>query len=144
MVDRRRTVVARILLGLASISALVAAVTEMATVTEADSARLMVETWRVYGLATFAALFALLACQPHGKRALWHIVIANKILLALTSIGFVSGLLGPGEVAGAGEAAIADSALSVMLLASYVLCRAWRVGTRTQVREVVPATASVP
>lgn len=121
-----RITAARVLMWLASASAVVAAIGAVPAVLAADSGQLMAETWRMYGFLVFAALFALLAYRPLGYRWLWEIVIVNKLLLAVTAAGFVTGVVGPGDVVGAVEAAVADGVLVVLLVVSYVLCRGWR------------------
>lgn len=125
-----RTTAARVLMGVASASALAAAAAAVPAVFEAGGDRLMAETWRLYGFLVFAALFALLAWRPLHYRWVWEIVIANKALLALTATAFAAGALGPGAVAGAAAAATADSVLAVVAATAYVLCRGWRAGPR--------------
>jgi hypothetical protein len=69
----------------------------------------MVEIWRVIGLITFAAIFALLASRPTTAPALWIIVIVSKLALA------IAGLLLGAAVPGALEAAAWDGALVLIL-----------------------------
>ncbi|MBB6001001.1 hypothetical protein [Streptomonospora salina] len=121
---------ARVLMALASASALAAAAAGLPTVLDAGPDRVMAETWRFYGFGVFAALFALLAWRPLRYRWVWEIVIANKALLAVTAAAFAAGALGPDGVAGAGAAATADSVLAAVTLAAYLLCRGWRAGPR--------------
>ncbi|WP_460777569.1 hypothetical protein [Nocardiopsis nanhaiensis] len=123
---RWRMTTASVLMWLASASALAAAASGLPGVVEAGPDRLMAETWRLYGFLVFAALFALLALRPLAYAWVWEIVILNKLLLAVTATGFAAGWFGPGRVADAGAAAIADSALVVVVGAAYVLCRGWR------------------
>lgn len=118
--------VVRVLMGLASVSALAAAVTAIGAVADVDASALMVETWRMYGFVVFAALFALLAWRPLQYPWLWEIVIVNKLLLAVTAGGYATGVIGPGEVDGATAALVADSVVVAVLVSAYLVCRGWR------------------
>jgi hypothetical protein len=126
----RRVDVARGLMGLASVSALAAAVGAIPALGDAGASALMAETWRFYGFIAFAGLFALLAWRPLHYRWLWEIVILNKLLLTVTAGGYVAGVFGPGDVEGATASFVADAVLVAMTIAAYVLCRGWRAAPR--------------
>lgn len=109
--------ISSLLAAVASVLAILAAVSQALSLPAVGRATLEVETWRVVGLFTFAALFALLAFRPLVSPALWVIVIANKAALAV--IGLV---LGP-EVPGALDAVVWDGALVVLLVAGFIASR---------------------
>lgn len=113
---------AQILVGLAALSALLAGVGAMATVADAPDNTLVVELWRTIGFYTFAGLFAFLGYNPRSSRALWSIVIGNK--LALTIAGLV--LMNNDAVVGAGDLIVFDGALTLLLIVSSVLAGVWR------------------
>jgi hypothetical protein len=116
----RRTQLARILLAIAAVAAAIAAVTDISTVVDADKQHTVVEMWRGYGLVLFAAAFALLAVAPLAFRGLWELVIFHKVALAVTAL-FLSDAAGTGSIIGW------DGGLAVLLIASYVLIRGWRL-----------------
>jgi hypothetical protein len=99
---------------LAGLLATAAGITAAASLPEVPNATLMVETWRVVGLFTFAALFALLAFRPLLSSALWLIVIASKFVLAASGLAFGH------EVSGSLEAAAWDGSLVVLLGAGFL------------------------
>jgi hypothetical protein len=110
----------QVLAWLASVSALAAALSCIADVSKAGDATLVVQTWRMYGLFLCAGLFAILAHRPEGNGALWALAIANKAALTITAIHFLT----LGGVAEASKTVGWDGALTVTLVAAYVLTRA--------------------
>jgi hypothetical protein len=89
-----------------------------------------VETWRIFGFAFFACVFVLLAVWPRRYPGLWEVLIINKA--ALTVAEYV--LVGQ-NAEGAGFAAIADLALTILLIAAYLLSRgyvSWRPDPASQ------------
>lgn len=115
-----RISVARILLAIAAVAAAIAAISDISTVVDADKQHTVVEMWRGYGLVMFAAAFALLAVTPLAFRGLWELVIFHKVALTVTAL-FLSGTPGTGSIIGW------DGGLAVVLIASYVLVRGWRL-----------------
>jgi hypothetical protein len=120
----------RVLMGLAAVSALAAAIGAIPVVADAGAPTMMTETWRLYGFLTFAGLFVLLGWRPLSYRWLWEIVILNKLLLTVTAGGYVTDVIGPGDVEGAPAALISDGILTAGLVVAYLVCRGWRAGPR--------------
>lgn len=104
-----------------SILALLAGAGAAANLSTVSDAALAVETWRMIGFFTFAGLFAYLARSPQSSRALWGIVIANK--LALT----IAGLLYVGRaVPGASDFVTFDGTITAFLIVASVLAGVWK------------------
>ena len=116
----RRDRLARVLLMLVGVGAGVATVGAIHTVSDADAATRVVETWRVLGLALFTGVFALLAYRPRHFAGVWELVIANKFALAAFGIAYGAGTKNAGQILAI------DGAIAVILLAAYVLSRGWR------------------
>jgi hypothetical protein len=108
---------ARALLAVAAAGALVAALPTAADAVAADGALRSALVWQAYGLVVFAGLFALLAWRPRGYRGVWELAILNKVALTVTAL-----------FTGDGAVLAADGALSVLLVAAYVLARGWSRG----------------
>jgi hypothetical protein len=118
----RRTTAGRTLLAVAALAAAGGAVTAIADLSGTSLELSMVAAWRGFGLAVFAGLFALLAWRPTGYPGILEFAIAHKLALTLFA-------LGRSEALDAGEVAIADGVLTVVLVIAYVLVdarRAWR------------------
>jgi hypothetical protein len=105
---------------LAAFGAIVAVVGAASTVADAGPATRMVETWRMLGFGFFAGVFLLLAYRPRLYAGIWELAILNKLGLTLTALSFGAG------TDGARTALVADGAVTLMLLAAYVLSRGWR------------------
>ncbi|WP_283137865.1 hypothetical protein [Rhizohabitans arisaemae] len=118
-------VVAQVLLWIAAAAALASAVFAIAQVSEATASTKVVETWRMVGLATFAALFASLARRPRGRRTLWAVVIANKLLLTVAGAVYTV----QGGVDGATDILVFDGGLTLLLVAAFALAH---TGSRAQ------------
>lgn len=110
---------ARILLIIATVSAVGAAVTQIQVVFDAGGATKVVETWRLYGFVVFAGLFALLAVRPLGNLAVWLLVIMNKLALTVTGLAYQA----HGGIADAGTIITWDGGLTVLLLAAFAVSR---------------------
>jgi hypothetical protein len=117
---RIRDRVAQVLLVVAALGAVFAVVGATEAVANATTATRMVETWRLLGFGVFAGMFLLLAYRPRVYAGIWELAILNK--LGLTVAAFAYGT----EVDGARTALVADSAITLLLLAAYVLTRGWR------------------
>jgi hypothetical protein len=117
---RVRGRIAQALLVLASFGAFVAVVGAAQTVADAGPATRMVETWRMLGFGFFTGVFLLLAYRPRVYAGIWELAILNKLGLTFTALAFGSG------TDGARTALIADGAVTLMLLAAYVLSQGWR------------------
>ncbi|GII56565.1 hypothetical protein Pth03_49540 [Planotetraspora thailandica] len=116
---RIRDLIARVLLLLAAVGALAAVATAVGVVADAGPATRMVETWRMLGFGVFTGVFLLLAYRPRLYAGIWELAVLNKLGLTLAALSFGSG------TDGAGEALIADGAVTLILLAAYVLSRGW-------------------
>src|SRR5690606_7293500 len=120
----RRDRVAAVLMYLAAVGAFVAFIGAIPAVRDADSATVLVESWRMLGFLVFAGLFALLAARPRHYAGVWELAFLHKAGMAVTAL-----LLLDGDAEGAGSIASIDGALAVMILLAYVLARghtAWR------------------
>ena len=113
--------IAQVILLTLSILAILAGVGALADLSDANSAQVVIETWRMIGFFTFAALFSLLANKMQDNRDLWVIVIANK--LALTVAGFI--YLSRDSVAGAQDLAFFDGGITVALISASYLAGVW-------------------
>ncbi|SCE68812.1 hypothetical protein GA0074695_0318 [Micromonospora viridifaciens] len=110
---------ARILLIIATVSAVGAAVTQIQVVFDAGGATKVVETWRLYGFVVFAGLFALLAVRPLGNLTVWLLVIMNKLALTVTGLAYQA----HGGIADTGPIITWDGGLTVLLLAAFAVSR---------------------
>lgn len=111
--------------GLLVIAALAAAAAATTSVLEWDGTPFehrMTAVWRSVGLATFAVAFVVLATAPWRHLAIWSLTAANK--LALTVVAAVELLRR--DTPGAGETALWDGALLVVLVVAFVLARPGR------------------
>ncbi|GAA2615209.1 hypothetical protein GCM10010399_52680 [Dactylosporangium fulvum] len=116
---RVRDRIARALLVLAALGAVVAVAGAVGAVADAGPATRMVETWRMLGFVVFAGVFLLLAYRPRRYAGIWELAILDKLGLTIAALSF------GGEVEGASEALFADGAITLILLVSYGLSRAW-------------------
>jgi hypothetical protein len=116
-----RTRAAQAMLWLAAVAAAISAIFAIGDVVAADGSSTVVETWRAYGFALFAGLFALLALRPHGYRGVWELAILNKLALTVTAIFYSV----RGGIADTGTIIGWDGGLTVVLVAAYALSRAW-------------------
>lgn len=105
---------------LAAISALTAAGSAIFDMTAADHTTLVVQTWRMYGLFLCGGLFVLLALRPQVHGAIWALVISNKAALTITTAAYLT----HGGIAEAAETVSWDGALTVVLIAAYLMRRA--------------------
>lgn len=118
--------IARVLLVLASVSALAAGVSTIGAPFAAPPETRIVEAWRMFGLLFFGGVFALLAWRPHGYRGVWELAILHKVALVVVAAVFLAGA----GAAGAVEALVADGILVVVLVAAYLLARGWQAQPR--------------
>lgn len=118
----RRVILGRALMALAAAAAVVATVGSVSTVNGATETTIMVELWRLMGLAFFAGLFALLARRPGLHPGVWLLAIGNKALLAATG----AAVLLRGGAPGAGDALLWDTLLTVLLISAFLLTRSTR------------------
>lgn len=116
-----RRIVARVLLAICAVGALISAVSAVGAVTSADDATVLAEVWRGYGFLVFAGLFALLAYRPDTHPAVWALVLFHKVAMALTTLAFL-------DAPDAATIAVADGVVSVLLIAAYLLVRPARAG----------------
>lgn len=129
---RARDHVARVLLLLAALGALVSTITATGDVAGATGDTKVVEAWRLFGFAMFTGLFALLAWRPRGYPGVWELAILNKLGLAVF-----------GAAAGAAALLWIDGGLAVLLVVAYGLAkgyRAWQPARRRRTqRGLTPA-----
>lgn len=118
-------VVARALLVIAALGALAAAAGSIQTVRDAGPETLVVEVWRLAGYTLFSGLFALLAYRPVHYAGVWELVIVNKLALTVVTLTYAA------DADGAREVALADGALTAVLLGAYLLSRGWQAWTYT-------------
>jgi hypothetical protein len=117
----RRELAGRALMWLAVLGAAGAAGTALLTVLDADGATKVVETWRMYGLVVFTGLFVLLMLRPRHYRGVWELVIASKLAMTFTAVGYAA----HGGIVGAATIIGWDGGLAAVLIAAYICCRGW-------------------
>ena len=122
----RREMVGRALMWLAVLGAAGAAGTALLTVLDAEGATKIVETWRMYGLVVFTGLFVLLMLRPRYYRGVWELVIASKLAMTFTAVGYAA----HGGIAGTGAIIGWDGGLAAVLIAAYICCRGWTAAPR--------------
>jgi len=116
---RVRDRIARVLLVLSALGAVLAVVGAASAVADAGPATRMVETWRLLGFAVFVGMFVLLAYRPRLYAGIWELAILDKLALAVTAFAYGS------ATDGAVTALVADGTITIMLLAAYLLSRGW-------------------
>ena len=116
-----REMVGRALMWVAVLGAAGAAGTALLTVLDAEGATKIVETWRMYGLVVFTGLFVLLMLRPRYYRGVWELVIASKLAMTFTAVGYAA----HGGIAGTGAIIGWDGGLAAVLIAAYICCRGW-------------------
>ncbi|MGR6318236.1 hypothetical protein Q2K19_01645 [Micromonospora soli] len=116
---RIRDRLARALLVLAAAGAVAAVASAVGAVADAGPATQMVETWRMLGFGVFAGVFLLLAYRPRLYAGIWELAILNKLGLTLAALSLGSG------TDGADAALVADGAITLILVAAYLLSRGW-------------------
>ncbi len=110
---------AAVLLWVCAAGAIVAAVSAVTIVADADDATRAVETWRLVGYAYFAGIFALLALAPRQLRGLWELTILAKLALPIAGATFLRGSTD------AGSFVVFDGIVTVLLIAAYGLTAGW-------------------
>jgi hypothetical protein len=110
------------LLAVAAISALGSAAGGITDLATADPELKVLEAWGAYGLVVFAGLFVLLALRPRAMPGVWELAIFDKAALTLTAMTWLSA---EPPVADAAVVVTVDGALTVLLVAAYLLTRAW-------------------
>ena len=96
--------VAKVLMILAALGALASFVEAIGAVAKAGPDTVIVESWRMLGFLVFAGIFALLAFRPRT----------------------LPGLCATQDAQGAVTTAVADGALTALLITAYVLARGYR------------------
>ncbi|WP_413320126.1 hypothetical protein AA0Z99_05255 [Agrococcus sp. 1P02AA] len=127
---RHLHLLARLAAVAAVVLALVATVSAIPLLGATPSASLVAELWRVVGLATWTALFALLTARP-GLVALWMIAALSK--LSLAAAGLVLG-----DVPGAADLVVWDGILAVILATGSVASIMARAHERQQDGDAPP------
>jgi hypothetical protein len=117
--SRRRDLLGAALLSTSAVGALAAALAGTQTIADAGPDTQAVETWRVVGFAYFSGAFLLLALAPRQLRGLWELTIMAKLALPLSGVTFLRGS------AEAGTFVVADGAVTIALLAAYLLMAGW-------------------
>lgn len=126
--SQARSRTGRLLMIVAALAAAVTAISSIAALSSTTVETRLLEAWRAYGLVVFAGLFVLLGLRPHAYRGVWELVVFHKTALTGTALVFAA----RGGATGTGTVVLADGVLTVLLLASYVLCRGWRSASRAQ------------
>lgn len=91
---------------------------------EAGGDSQLVEMWRMWGLLAFSGIFLLLAVRPRGLPGIWEVVFFHKAAVAATAFFMRSS-----DSDSAGEVALIDGMLAVLIAVAYVLSRgyaSWR------------------
>ena len=114
---KSRDTVARALMFLAAVGAVIAFFGGLSAAHNAGDSTRWVESWRAIGFLTFAALFLLLGLRPRGVPGLWEIVFVNKAALALTAVFEMH--------ADERSAGAFDAVLAVLIAGAYVLAQGW-------------------
>lgn len=117
---RVRDRVARMLLIVVAIGAVGAAIGAAGVVADAESTTRMVETWRMLGYVVFAGMFLLLAYRPRVYAGIWELAILNKLGLSIAALVYGA------DIVGARASLAADGAITLLLIAAYVLSRGWQ------------------
>ena len=133
----RRELAGRALMWLAVLGAAGAAGMALLTVLDAEGATKIVETWRMYGLVVFTGLFVLLMLRPHHYRGVWELVIASKLAMTFTAVGYAV----HGGIADAGAIIGWDGGLAAVLIAAYICCRGWTAVPRLRGAEAPERSA---
>lgn len=115
-----RLLIIRVLLGLATLGAIGAALSQLPVVLDAGGATKVVETWRLYGFVVFAGLFALLCVRPLGNLTVWLLAIFDKVALTLTAFGYQA----HGGIADTATIITWDGGLAVVLIVAFILALA--------------------
>ncbi|HEV2529407.1 MAG TPA: hypothetical protein VGT61_13255 [Thermomicrobiales bacterium] len=124
-VPARHDQIARGVLAVAAVGALVSALGALGTATAADDAMAVVAWHDLLGFPVFAALFALLAWRPRGYPGIWELLVAQKAVIAIVVASLARG--------GADDAALVatvDAVLAMALAVAYLLARAHTAWTR--------------
>jgi hypothetical protein len=94
---------------LAALLAAVATLTSLPVVASAAPDVVVVEAWRMVGLAMSTALLALLALRPTQTPALWWIMLGSKLALVVVGLTVVA------DAPGARDLVLWDGVLVVLL-----------------------------
>lgn len=108
------------LMFLSALAALYAVVSAAGSVVAAGPETQQVEVWRMMGFAFFGALFLLLAFWPRRYPYLWELLIVSKGGLTV-----IEALLARTDATNALSSAIADGALTIVLIGAYLLSRGY-------------------
>lgn len=122
MRDRR---IARGLLILAALGALISFAGAFATVDKADDVLRITAVHDLLGFPVYAVLFLQLAWKPRALPGLWEILIAQKGVMSVLAFTIYR------DADSATITAVVDGILTLVLIAAYVLSRgysAWQSG----------------
>ncbi len=117
--EARRDRIARVLLALSALGALVATATAAVELSDIEGTARLAETWRLFGFPVFAGLFLILARAPRRTAGLWELVIANKLALSLAGATFLA------DVEGSSDFVYVDGLLVLLIATAYILTRGW-------------------
>lgn len=127
--------IARVLMILLGLSALVAFAGAAAQVASFAPDRIGVEIWRMLGYLVFAGLFVLLGLFPRRLPGLWELVFFHKA-------GKVFLLLFVFEATDPWLTIVVDSLLSAVTLFCYLLTQGWRAWSPRKSRAQSLASSS--
>ena len=132
----RREMVGRALMWLAVLGAAGAAGTALLAVLDAEGATKIVETAHVRPGRLHRPVLLLLL-RPRYYRGVWELVIASKLAMTFTAVGYAA----HGGIAGTGAIIGWDGGLAAVLIAAYICCRGWTAVPRLRGAEAPPRSA---
>jgi hypothetical protein len=106
------------LMWFAALGAFAAFTTAIAAVNGTMPGTAWVETWRLFGFLVFTGMFVLLALRPRKSAGVWELAFFHKAAMGISAL-FLSG------ADGAALAGTIDAILALVILAAYILTRAW-------------------
>ncbi len=112
---QRSKMVAQLLTGIATFLAFMAFVIVLMELPNKPAQQWTAEMWRTVGLFTFSSLFLLITIRPELDRALWIILIMNKLILSI--VGYLSST----EIPGIAEIRIWDPIITFLLIAAFIM-----------------------
>lgn len=107
--------VAQLLTGIATFLAFMAFVIVLMELPNKPAQQWTAEMWRTVGLFTFSSLFLLITIRPELDRALWIILIMNKLILSI--VGYLSST----EIPGIADIRIWDPIITFLLIAAFIM-----------------------
>lgn len=107
------------LMWLAALGALGAFAGSLTAVRQAGPDSVWLETWRMFGFAVFAGLFALVAWRPRRNPGVWELAFGHKLAMTVAAL-----FLAPAPEARA--AGLVDAGLAGLIAVAYICTRGWQ------------------